>query len=153
VGSNPTSGTAPAADRIQPSRRASNPRAGAPRRKLARVGQEEKLAMRRFPVLVIALVALVAPVVLSGSASAQTREFTGKVDKINKSEVIVDNRMGDKVKFEKLDSTTVEGEKKEWKSVKKNDWVTVHWKMIDKPRKAYKVVVLPPKAEAGDEVE
>ena len=109
--------------------------------------------MRRFPVLLVALVALVAPVVLSGSASAQTREFTGKVDKINKSEVIVDNRMGDKVKFEKIDSTTVEGEKKDWKSVKKNDWVTVHWKMIDKPRKAYKVVVLPPKAEAGEEVE
>jgi hypothetical protein len=25
--------------------------------------------------------------------------------------------------------------------------------MIDKPRKAYKMVVLPPKEEAGDEVE
>ncbi len=105
--------------------------------------------MHRISMLVLALVALLAP----GSASAQTREFTGKVDKISKSEVIVDSRMGDKVKFEKLDSTTVEGEKKEWKNVKKNDWVTVHWKMIDKPRKAYKVVVLPPKAEVGEEVE
>src|SRR5262245_10337773 len=109
--------------------------------------------MRRFAVLVVALVALVAPVLLPGSASAQTREFTGKVDKISKSEVIVDNRMGDKVKFEKLETTTVEGEKQDWKNVKKNDWVTVHWKMIDKPRKAYKVVVLPPKAEVGEEVE
>src|SRR3972149_11266780 len=103
--------------------------------------------MRGFKVRVVALVALVAPLMFSGGASAQTREFTGKVDKISKSEVIVDNRMGDKVKFEKLDSTTVEGEKKDWKSVKKNDWGTVHWKMIDKPRKAYKVVVRPPKAE------
>jgi hypothetical protein len=114
---------------------------------------EEMSAMRRFPVLVVALFALLAPVVVAGSASAQMREFTGKVDKISKAEVIVDNRMGDKVKFEKIDSTTVEGEKSEWKNVKKNDWVTVHWKMIDKPRKAYKVVVLPPKAEAGEEVE
>jgi hypothetical protein len=109
--------------------------------------------MRRFSVLIAALVALLAPAVLPGSASAQMREFTGKVDKISKGELIVDNRMGDKVKFEKVDSTTVEGEKSEWKNVKKNDWVTVHWKMIDKPRKAYKVVVLPPKAEAGEEVE
>ena len=109
--------------------------------------------MRRYSILMVALVALLAPAVLPSSAGAQTREFTGKVDKISKSEVIVDNRMGDKVKFEKLDSTTVEGEKKEWKNVKKNDWVTVHWKMIDKPRKAYKVVVLPPKAEVGEDVE
>src|SRR5262245_11195178 len=109
--------------------------------------------MLRFRLLAVALAVLLAPLALSGVASAQTREFTGKVDKISKTEVIVDNRMGDKVKFEKLDSTTVEGEKKEWKNVKKNDWVTVHWKMIDKPRKAYKVVVLPPKAEAGEEVE
>ena len=109
--------------------------------------------MHRFKVLVVALVALVAPLVLSGGASAQTREFTGKVDKIGKEELIVDNRIGDKVKFLKIDSTAVEGEKKEWKNVKKNDWVTVHWKMIDKPRKAYKVIVLPPRKEEGEDVE
>jgi hypothetical protein len=109
--------------------------------------------MRRFSVWMIALAALLAPLVVPGSASAQMREFTGKVDRINKEEVIVDNRMGDKVKFERLDSTAVSGEKSDWKKVKKNDWVTVSWKMIDKPRKAYKMVVLPPKAEAGDDVE
>ncbi len=109
--------------------------------------------MRRFQVLMIALVALLAPVFAPGSASAQMREFTGRVDRINKQEVIVDNRMGDKVKFIKIDSTEVAGEKTDWKKVKKNDWVTVSWKMIDKPRKAYKVVVLPPKKEAGEDVE
>ena len=109
--------------------------------------------MHRISMVAVALVVLLAPVALPVGAAAQTREFTGKVDKISKSEVIVDNRMGDKVKFEKIDSTTVEGEKKEWKNVKKNDWVTVHWKMIDKPRKAYKVVVLPPRPEEGEEVE
>jgi hypothetical protein len=109
--------------------------------------------MRRVLVSIAAAVALLAPVFVAASASAQMREFTGKVDKISKSEMIVDNRMGDKVKFEKLDSTTVEGEKKDWKNVKKNDWVTVQWKMIDKPRKAYKVTVLPPKKEEGEEVE
>jgi hypothetical protein len=133
---------------MQPVRRASNLPAGAPRG-APRAGGD--VAMHKVSLVVLALVALLAPAALP--ASAQTREFTGKVDKISKSELIVDNRMGDKVKFEKLDSTTVEGEKKEWKSVKKNDWVTVHWKMIDKPRKAYKVVVLPPRTEAGEDVE
>ena len=109
--------------------------------------------MRRFSVLMVALAALLAPLFVPGNASAQMREFTGKVDRISKEEVIVDNRMGDKVKFERLDSTEVAGEKNDWKKVKKNDWVTVSWKMIDKPRKAYKLVVLPPKEEAGEEVE
>ena len=109
--------------------------------------------MRRFSVLMVALAALLAPALVPGSASAQMREFTGKVDRISKEEVIVDNRMGDKVKFERLDSTEVAGEKSEWKKIKKNDWVTVSWKMIDKPRKAYKLVVLPPREEAGEEVE
>ena len=35
----------------------------------------------------------------------------------------------------------------DWEKVKKNDWVAVSWKMIDKPRKAYKVLVMPPKED------
>src|SRR5262245_11001090 len=140
----------PAAERIQPPGGRRTPRApGA----LAGASLEEEFPMRRSLVSFAALVALLAPILAASGASAQMREFTGKVDKISKKEMIVDNRMGDKVKFEKLDSTTVEGEKKDWKNVKKNDWVTVQWKMIDKPRKAYKVVVLPPRKEVGEEVE
>ena len=113
-------------------------------------------------VALIALVAFVLPVSLTGVASAQYREFTGKVDKINKTKLIVDNRMGDKVTFERLKGTEVDdkrgdtGEKKgkrqAWKDLKKEDWVTVHWKMMDKPRKAYKVIVLPEKKEAGEDL-
>ena len=29
--------------------------------------------------------------------------------------------------------------------------MSVSWKMIDKPRKAYKVTVMPPKEEAGED--
>ena len=36
-------------------------------------------------------------------------------------------------------------------TIKKDDWVSVSWKMVDKPRKAYKVTVMPPKEEAGEE--
>ncbi len=81
------------------------------------------------------------------AASAQMREFTGKVDKISGKKIYVDNRMGDKVSFIKADDVAVEGEKTAWKDIKKKDWVTVSWKFMDKPRKAYKVVVIPPKED------
>ncbi len=100
-------------------------------------------------IALIALVGLAMPLAVPGTASAQMREFKGKVDRINKKEIIVDNRMGDKLKFKKLDETTVEGEKKDWKKVKKGEWVVVSWKMMDNPRKAYKVLVIPEEKEAG----
>ena len=98
-----------------------------------------------------ALVAFALPVAMPGLASAQSyREFTGKVGAIDAQKVVVDNRMGDEVTFERLDDTAVAGqEKRAWRDLKKNDWVTVHWKMTDKPRKAYRVDVLPPKDEGG----
>ena len=113
-------------------------------------------------VALIALVAFVLPVSLTSVASAQYREFTGKVDKISEKKIYVDNRMGDKVTFERLKGTEVEdmrsgagkkkGKRDAWKDLKKGDWVTVQWKMMDKPRKAYKVIVLPPKKEAGEDL-
>ncbi len=81
------------------------------------------------------------------AASAQMREFTGKVDKISGKKIYVDNRMGDKVSFTKADDVAVEGEKTAWRDIKKKDWVIVSWKFMDKPRKAYKVVVIPPKED------
>jgi len=100
----------------------------------------------------ISIVTLALSLAFAGVASAQMREFTGKVDKITKKgKLIVDNRKGDKVSFVKIDTTEVTGEKTEWSAIKKEDWVTVSWKMIDKPRKAYKINVLPPRKEAGEE--
>jgi hypothetical protein len=97
---------------------------------------------------IFAVAALLAP----SLAGAQMREFTGRIDRISKSKMIVDNRMGDKVSFIPADDVEVSGEgKTEWKNLKKDDWVTVSWKFIDKPRKAYKVVVQPPKEEAGED--
>ena len=84
----------------------------------------------------------------SSLASAQMREFTGRIDRVSKKKMIVDNRMGDKVSFVPIETTEVVGEGKEkWKDLKQKDWVTVSWKMIDKPRKAYKVQVLPPRED------
>ena len=100
-----------------------------------------------------AALAVALPLVLPGVVSAQTREFSGKIDKIQANKVIVDNRLGDKVAFNRIDETVVAGEKTKWDELKKDDWVVVHWKFIDKPRKAYKIVVTPPKEEVGEEVE
>ncbi len=101
----------------------------------------------------ITAVAMVLPLAVPSMASAQYREFTGKIDKVSKKKLIVDNRMGDKVSFVPIDESVVEGEKDSWKRLKKGDWVTVSWKMMDKPRKAYKVVVMSPKKEAGEDTE
>ena len=102
---------------------------------------------RRHLIAVGALIAvglLLAP----SLASAQMRTFTGRIDRVNKKKMIVDNRMGDKVSFVPIETTEVSGEgKTEWKDLKKKDWVKVHWKFVDKPRKAYKIEVLPPREE------
>ena len=107
--------------------------------------------MTRRILIGIALVGLVATA-LPLAASAQYREFSGRIDQISKKKMIVDNRMGDKVSFAPGKPTEVTGQgRTEWKKLKRNDWVTVSWKMMDKPRIAYKVKVLPPKREAGED--
>ncbi len=99
----------------------------------------------------IALVGLVASVLPLG-ASAQYREFSGRIDQINNKKVIIDNRMGDKVSFVPGNPSEVSGQgRTEWKKLRRNDWVTVSWKMADKPRVAYKVKVLQPMKEAGED--
>ena len=97
------------------------------------------------------MLAAAVPLFLPSVVSAQMREFSGKIDKINKKKLIVDNRQGDKVSFDRTPETVVEGEKDSYDKLKKEDWVKVSWKFIDKPRKAYKIVVSPPQEEEGED--
>ena len=107
--------------------------------------------LRNTRVLFLALLVLAAaPLMAPSAAMAQYREFSGKVDKINKKKLILDNRQGDKLSFNKTGTTEVSGEKADWGDLKKGDWATVSWKMMDKPRKAYKVVVQPPRAKEDE---
>ena len=102
----------------------------------------------------VVLLALVVSILWNASASAQTREFVGKLDAVSEKKVIVDNRKGDKISFSKTDETVVQGEgKMKWDELKKNDWVTIHWMMKDNPRKAYKVIVMPAREEAGEDAQ
>jgi|GEM_PF-981402 len=102
----------------------------------------------------LALVLVAVPLVAM-PALAQYREFSGLINKVKKGKkgkLIVDNRMGDKVSFVRVDSTEVSGEgKSKWDDLRKGDYVTVSWKMMDKPRKAYKVEVKPTPKEAGED--
>jgi len=102
----------------------------------------------------LALVLVAAPLV-AAPALAQYREFSGEINKVKhgkKGKLIVDNRMGDKVSFIRVDSTEVSGQgKSKWDELKRGDWVTVYWKMMDKPRKAYKIEVKPKPKEPGED--
>ena len=101
------------------------------------------------------LLALAVGTFLTTVASAEgpRKEFKGLVQKISKKELMVDNRMGDKLKFKPAKDVTVSGEGKEsWDQVKKGNWVVVTWEMFDKPRIAYEVKVVPDKVEEGEEM-
>ena len=103
--------------------------------------------MTRRSILWLVVSILTAALLVPSLASAQYREFSGRIDMVKKNKFIVDNRQGDKVSFVFIPETEVTGEKKSVKKVRKGDWVTVSWKFVDKPRKAYKIVVLPPREE------
>ncbi len=98
--------------------------------------------------VLIALIALAVPLVMPSDVSAQYRAFAGKVQRISGKEIRVESRKGDTVSFVRTDATVVVGEKKSWGAIGKNDWVSVSWKMMDSPRVAYRIVVMPPKKEA-----
>ena len=91
--------------------------------------------------------ALVAP----GVASAETREFVGKVIKISETKIVVKNRRKDKMDFIQSDSTVVEGDKTRWEDIQASDRVSVTWDVGDKPRKAHQIKVLPPEKDAEEQ--
>jgi hypothetical protein len=45
------------------------------------------------------------------------------------------------------EGATLKDKKESWDDLKKGDWVKVSWKFVDKPRKAYKIMVLPPRED------
>ncbi len=96
-------------------------------------------------IAVHALVAVTLALMLSSAASAGFREFSGKVIEVSDNKMVIVNRRSDQVSFRRSSATTVTGVKKSWQAIEKGDWVSVSWKMVDKPRVAHKVVVMPPK--------
>jgi len=108
--------------------------------------------MRSFAPIAVAVA--VATFAFAPAATAELecdgmqRSFTGELQKANDKMIVVDNKKGDKIKFEKHESTMVSGIKATWEDLKKGDYVTVCSKMLEKPRYAYKVESSePPKDE------
>ena len=87
-----------------------------------------------------------APAAFAIECEGMQRSFTGELQKAKGKTIVVDNKKGDKIKFEQHSSTTVSGVKTKWDDLKKGDIVTVCSKMLEKPRYAYQVV----SAEATD---
>ncbi len=138
VGSSPTSGTTTSTEATAFECRARGSVEGE-KGPGARTGREALLRRDVTGWLLAMLLVLLAP----GLATAQMREFKGKVQKVSTEELIVDNGRGDKLRFLPAGDVVVEGEKASWASVAKRDWVIVSWKMMDSPRIAYRVVVIP----------
>ncbi|MCA9511538.1 MAG: hypothetical protein R3E88_09260 [Myxococcota bacterium] len=101
-------------------------------------------AARRRTARALALAVLVA-FASAAPAAADTRAFTGRIVRVSGSTVTVDNRMGDELSFARTEATRVVGLKNGWDALAKGDWVSVAWKFVDKPAKAYEVRVLPPR--------
>ena len=100
------------------------------------------------------MVLLVAALVLPASVAAQNREFSGKIAKISKNKMLVDSRMGEQIRFRRTEATVVSDQRpprmrssprEAWEDLRAGDSVAVEWRLSDKPRKAYRIIVLPPR--------
>ena len=96
----------------------------------------------------LTLIAGAAPLFLASAASAEFRDFSGKVAEISNDKMVIDNRRGDRVSFRRSEATTVTGAKTSWQAIEVGDRVSVSWKMVDQPRVAHEVVVKPPKQKS-----
>ena len=100
--------------------------------------------MRRIAPSIIAAVAVAtfafAPNAFAIECEGMQRSFAGELQKVKGKTIVVDNKKGDKIKFQQHDSTAVSGVKATWDDLKKGDLVEVCSKMLEKPRYAYQVV-------------
>ena len=98
-----------------------------------------RIAPSIVAVAVAAFAFAFAPTAFAIECEGMQREFSGELQKVKGKTIVVDNKKGDKIKFEQHDSTTVTGVKTTWDDLKKGDHVSVCSKMLEKPRYAYKV--------------
>ena len=99
---------------------------------------------RSFPIAMRALVGAGLALIVSTQALADYREYAGKVVEIAGDKLTIANRQGDRVSFQRSGETLVTGAKSSWQAIATGDRVSVSWKLVDAPRIAYKIVVLPP---------
>lgn len=106
------------------------------------------------------MVLLMAALVLPAVVVAQNREFSGKIATVGEKKMLVDSLMGEQVRFRRTEATVVSDQRppqmrssprESWEDLRVGDSVAVEWRLADKPRKAYRIIVLPPrKGSRGD---
>ena len=70
------------------------------------------------------------------------RTFEGMIKRVSKKGFTI-TKGGEMVKFVPDNDVPVKGEKTEYKKLKKDDWIRVCFRRMDKPRTAYEITVLP----------
>lgn len=106
---------------------------------MARAGKRfGRLRARAVAVGFAAAVALLA----AGPAGADHRDFAGRVKKVSKKRVTVENRMGDRRSFVRGEKTRVRGGRSSWDGLAPGDEVIVDWHLEDRPARARRVRVI-----------
>jgi hypothetical protein len=102
-------------------------------------------------VAVAAVAFAFAPAAQAIECDGMQRSFEGQLQSAKGKTIVVDNKKGDKIKFTQPATPEVSGLKTSWDDLKKGDWVAVCSKMLEKPRYAYKVDVIPEKEDAAED--
>lgn len=90
-------------------------------------------------------VGLFSALVLPLPAAADHRDFTGKVSKVSKKRVTIENRQGDRRSFVRGKKTKVRGSRSSWEAIRPGDELIVDWHLEDRPARARRVRVVPPR--------
>lgn len=93
----------------------------------------------------IALLALLSPLWLADHATAQRRDFVGRVVSISAQSLVVKDRRGNAVTFTRADNTVVEG-KSGWEAIAAGDKVLVRWNLGSGLARQVVVLEGPPRA-------
>jgi hypothetical protein len=97
----------------------------------------------RARVLAVVLAAVVGGLA-AAPAGADHRDFAGRVKKVSKKRVEVENRMGDRRSFVRGEKTRVKRGKgpSSWEGIRPGDEVIVDWHLKDRPARARRVRVI-----------
>jgi ribosomal protein S1 len=79
------------------------------------------------------------------------RIFEGMIKKVSKRDFTI-TKGGEMVKFVPYKDVAVKGEKTEYKKLKKDDWLRICFRRMDKPRYAYDITVIPAPDDKAEEL-
>jgi hypothetical protein len=79
------------------------------------------------------------------------RIFEGMIKKMSKKNFTI-TKGGEMVKFVPYEGVAVKGEKTEYGKLKKDDWLRICFRRMDKPRYAYDITVIPAPDDKAEDI-